>query len=288
MSLYHKKDGKFERIENPVAFFKAMRDKKEIDEKGNINVTLELYKYMPIVLDEKQKKADGPITMVMSDYSLDRHEERIDQAGWELENFKKNPVLLWDHTNWYLPVGRVDNVRIEENELKGNMVFTPKSIPQSGMGPQGYVVGELIRTGFLFAGSVGMLVKRVEFQDDTEEVILRKQELLEFSIVTVPANPNALVQNSFKQNYSLPMMRDALEQGILPMAKSIPEELTLEDINKKLTEILEILKLPETAIPNIGEIDSHKTSGTPDQNQEPEQEEITKPVFFLKRGKNEK
>jgi hypothetical protein len=137
---------------------------------------------------------------------------------------------------------------------------------------------------------------------------LRKQELLEFSIVTVPANPNALVQNSMapaelskkmlklasKKTWTdlgniLPYLPDpGIVNNIVDTQDNIKNEFALKDINKKLDDILEMLKLPnEKDIPNIGEVDSHKTSDAPDQNQEPEQEESAKPVFFLKRGKKE-
>jgi HK97 family phage prohead protease len=309
--LYHKKsNGEFQRIENPALFLKAMKDKNEIDDDGNVNAPLEIVKDARF---EVAKNQDGEsVLMVMSDYSLDRHEERIDPAGWRLKNYKKNPVVLWSHINHYLPIGRSKNTKIENNILSGEIEFTPKDLTHSGDGPKGSDVAEYIKAGFLKAGSVGFLVKKVEFTKD-DDVIFREQELLEFSIVTVPANPNALVQNSIapaelKKWVSLPMPKlvpGELNEKILKSASEKPwtdlgsvddleeiqgnikTELALENINKKLAKILEVLKMPETAIPNIGEVDSCETSDAPDQNQEPEQEEITKPVFFLKKGKKE-
>ena len=43
------------------------------------------------------KDADGSFTAIASTNSVDRHGEIVDNNGWELKSFKKNPVILWAH-----------------------------------------------------------------------------------------------------------------------------------------------------------------------------------------------
>ena len=59
-----------------------------------------------------------------------------------------------------------------------------------------------VKYGSIKSGSVGFLVKEIEFVNHKEkpeekaDIIFRKQELLEFSICNVPANPLALMKQS--------------------------------------------------------------------------------------------
>ena len=46
---------------------------------------------------EITKAADGSFIAVASTNSVDRHGEIVDNNGWDLKSFKKNPVILWGH-----------------------------------------------------------------------------------------------------------------------------------------------------------------------------------------------
>ena len=83
------------------------------------NVTADLVSFF-----EVEMKADTEgIKFVMSDYSVDRDQERIDPAGWNLKAFKRNPVMLWSH-DWSRPaIGKVEPVRKKEDQLIGSAVF---------------------------------------------------------------------------------------------------------------------------------------------------------------------
>jgi HK97 family phage prohead protease len=76
--------------------------------------------------------------------------------------------------------------------------FNPKEFD-----PFGWSVGERVKAGVIRAGSVGFRVLEIEIPDkaaakDGTTLIFRKQELLEFSICNVPANPFALAQGDEK------------------------------------------------------------------------------------------
>ncbi len=78
------------------------------------------------------------------------------------------------------------------------MVFNDKSFD-----PFGWSIGERVKAGVIRAGSVGFRVIEIEIPSkedspnggkDGTALIFRKQELLEFSICNVPANPFALAK----------------------------------------------------------------------------------------------
>ena len=54
--------------------------------------------------------------MVISTDNEDRHGEIVDQNGWELENYMSNPVVLWGHNHFEIPVGVTDKLYIELSE----------------------------------------------------------------------------------------------------------------------------------------------------------------------------
>ena len=46
------------------------------------------------------------IDFVFSDETIDRDREIIRVNGWDIKNFKKNPIILWAHNHGGLPIGR--------------------------------------------------------------------------------------------------------------------------------------------------------------------------------------
>lgn len=144
--------------------------------------------------DDEERAFDFTI----STESVDRYGDTVAVDGWKLENFRKNPVVLWMHNNSLRPVARATNVRVEEGRLKARTVFRPE-------GQDAFADGVLndIRGGFLKATSVGFIPLKYAFVDDPERrfgIDFLEQELLEFSIVTVPANAEALIENAVQEH----------------------------------------------------------------------------------------
>lgn len=129
---------------------------------------------------------------VISTASIDRVGDTISPDGWQLDNFKKNPVVLWSHDASSLPLARATRVWVEGGKLKAEAEFTP-----SGMARFNDTVFDMLKGGFLNATSVGFAPLKYKFSDDPERrfgIDFEVQELLEFSVVPVPANAEALVQ----------------------------------------------------------------------------------------------
>jgi hypothetical protein len=53
------------------------------------------------------------LTFTISTASVDRDGDTIAVAGWRLENYLKNPVVLWSHDRRTLPVARAKRVWVE-------------------------------------------------------------------------------------------------------------------------------------------------------------------------------
>lgn len=139
---------------------------------------------------------DRVLRFIGSDETPDRDNDIIEVAGWELVNYRKNPVFLWAHDYRFPPIGRAVKVSKEEG-LMFDIEF-----PAEGIFPFADLIYNLYRGKFLRATSVGFIPKKFKPRDDdlVDESLpewrrgtrYQKQELLELSAVPVPSNPNAL------------------------------------------------------------------------------------------------
>jgi HK97 family phage major capsid protein/HK97 family phage prohead protease len=130
----------------------------------------------------------NPFEFVMSDASVDRMGDIIELDGWELDNFRKNPIALFGHDSKF-PIGKWHDVKVTKDQLVGRLEL---------MDPVSDRLREVhaaVAAGVLRAVSVGF--RGVEFSplDEKEPwggLRFTKSELVECSLVSVPANPNAL------------------------------------------------------------------------------------------------
>jgi HK97 family phage prohead protease len=126
---------------------------------------------------------------VLSDESPDRIGDVIMSDGWELRSFARNPIALFNHrSDW--PIGRWANLRVEDRALRGKLALAPE-----GTSPRIDEIRKLVEVGILRAVSVGFRELEAEQLDKKNPwggVKYKKQELTECSLVSVPANPNAL------------------------------------------------------------------------------------------------
>lgn len=136
---------------------------------------------------EKQEEA---VEWVLSDMSLDRDQERVDPAGADFKNFKKNPVVLWAHDYTRPAIAKITNPKVKDGRVVGKVEFDDKETDEFA-----WMIGQKVKKGIISAGSIGFKPTTVEFVDDAKDstrLIHRKWELMEFSICNVPSNPNAM------------------------------------------------------------------------------------------------
>jgi HK97 family phage prohead protease len=136
---------------------------------------------------------DG-IAWTFSTFDLDRYDERVDPAGWDYKRFLDNPVIQWAHRYDIPAIGKAEGLYADDQGLHGSIIFNDKDYD-----PFGWAIGERVKRGIIRAGSVGFRVLEVELpsKEDSKDgtaLIFRKQELLEFSVCNVPANPFALAK----------------------------------------------------------------------------------------------
>ena len=129
---------------------------------------------------------DRIITFVLSTESEDRDGDIIKAEGWVLDNYLKNPVVLFAHKYDELPVAKALRVWVENGQLKATAKFATEK-----ENPLAENIYQLYKNGYMNAVSVGFVP--IEYEETVSGYNYLKQELLEFSCVPVPANPEALI-----------------------------------------------------------------------------------------------
>jgi HK97 family phage prohead protease len=133
-------------------------------------------------INESERKLVG----IASTEVVDRYGDIVKQDGWELDNFMKNPVMLWSHNYSEPPIAKIVSLEVKD----GKLVFEAK-FPEKGLNELADKVFEMYKKGFLNAFSIGFMPKDYEPNEHGGYTYTRN-ELLEISAVTVPANQEAL------------------------------------------------------------------------------------------------
>ncbi len=134
------------------------------------------------------EKGDG-MEFVLSDGTVDRYGDIVEPDGWVLTNFKKNPIALFGHSSGF-PIGTWANLRVEGGKLLGRLVLAAQ-----GTSARIDELRGLLEQGILRAVSVGFRPIDSDPIDPKQPwgaQRYKKQELLECSLVSVPANPAAI------------------------------------------------------------------------------------------------
>jgi len=137
-------------------------------------------------------QATRRIDFIISTESVDRYGDVIRVKGWSLKPYKANPVVLFGHQNREPPVAQAVRVWKEDGALRATAQFMSEDLS-----PFAHSIFRMYEERFLRATSVGFMPREWDFIQDADGNITGydfvKSELLEFSAVPVPANPEALV-----------------------------------------------------------------------------------------------
>ncbi|WP_338822115.1 phage major capsid protein [Bradyrhizobium septentrionale] len=127
------------------------------------------------------------VEFVLSDETPDRMDDIILSDGWDLANFKKNPIALFGHRSDF-PIGKWKNLRVTDKQLRGELELAP-----AGTSDRIDEIRRLVEADILRAVSVGFRPIESKPRKETDYGLsFTKSELVETSLVSVPANPNAL------------------------------------------------------------------------------------------------
>ena len=135
-------------------------------------------------------KTDRPLTFVftISTGDVDRQNDTIAVGGWDLAAYRKSPVVLFGHDYSSPPVAKATAIGVRDNKLVATIEF-----PEPGVYARSDELRRLVESGFLNATSVGFRPITWKFNDQRGGCDFLTQELLEFSLVSVPANSAALI-----------------------------------------------------------------------------------------------
>lgn len=168
--------------------------------------------------------------VVASDETVDRAWEVIKVAWRELNNYMKNPIILFWHKYNTLTdiVGKATAVYTEGTSLIVEWVFASTEPAQ--------MLRQLYDDGIIKTVSVGFIPKE---RDPEDRKIITRAELLELSFVPVPCNPNAL--SLWKE-----IMEDLVSKWILVKEnEEVVEEEDNGEVEEKTVDDHPVDKQPE-------------------------------------------
>ena len=130
----------------------------------------------------------------------DRIGDLIPKEAWELSEFKKNPIIFFNHDPKHI-IGKATHIEATDTGLK---IKVRLSRSKEGKVPY---VRDLVEEGILKAFSVGFNDHGSAEKDNEGTNIIKRAELIETSIVSVPMNQDSLFTvvgglKSGKKSYS--------------------------------------------------------------------------------------
>jgi HK97 family phage prohead protease len=209
---------------------------REIGEKVKLNLSFE-----PTLTKDL---GNGSVECVVTTSAVDRYNESIDTAGIDTTHFMNNPVVLYGHDYSGLPIGKTTKITQMKNKMKAQFQLAVDEYPFAA------TVYAMIKGGYLNAVSIGGRVK--EWSEDYKTIL--QMEMVEFSVVAVPANPDAMITGkdfeaivgkSFEEVGR--ELEDFSQKIMLDKFKTMPEDDVIDAI-----KVLKILldRLEETAQPS--------------------------------------
>lgn len=132
---------------------------------------------------------DRTASFIISTGSVDTSGDTVNPDGFDFSNFDKNPQVLWQHNRDQLPIGKCISHQKIENGHIATVEFVPAEIS-----PFAEQVFQMVKGGFLNAVSIGFIPTDLD-PNSFGGYDIHELSLFEFSIVTVPCNPECLVVN---------------------------------------------------------------------------------------------
>lgn len=220
-------------------------------------------KYVNYTIDTKSIKGDDEernFTAIISTGDMDRDREVLIPDGCNRKFYlDNNPVILLNHDASLLPIGRTLDIRKSGNALvaKGQIV-TGDALADK--------VWNLMSKGFIHSISVGyrIIKQRIPSKLDIQNFgkgivnIVNQWELLEFSVVVIPSQRNAVItacksmdinpEDILGKDYRLDVkeieIKDAPENEIEDIVEDIKEEtIEIEEVEVKSAQEILIDKI---------------------------------------------
>lgn len=155
-----------------------------------------------------ESEEDRILEFTISTNSVDRDGDTIKAAGWQLDNYRKNPVVLWGHDHSIPSIGKSLASWVEGDALKSRNQYPTRDEYEFGN-----LIYRLHAGSYLRAVSVGFIPKKYVINEERGSggwgppIDFLEQELLEHSSCNVPANAEALGAAAAKGLDMRPMLR---------------------------------------------------------------------------------
>lgn len=212
-------------------------------------------------VDSEKAVNEGERTIVhtISSSMIDRYGEIVDPAGMVETNYAKNPVVLFGHNNGDAWLSGAPPVIPVIGKSLWRKTQDEKILSKTKFGDSTDFMEDawnLAKDGFLPATSIGFIplayeVKKLKeitdlnpsnrdgFDSSMDVFIWRKWELLEYSLVVIPANPEAL-QNALERSSSR-LMRSMINSEL----RLCTLEGCKKDMDEKLAGVIAMRKSME-------------------------------------------
>jgi len=198
-----------------------------------------------VIKENNEEKRE--IVAIGSQEKVDRDRDIVVIDGIDFKNYKNNPLLLWSHRSSDPPIGKATKVWKENGKLMFKLQFA--TMEEYGFADTIY---KLLKGGYLNAFSIGFSPdwKQAVFDEKVGGYVFNKVDLLEISVVNVPANPNALVQSKSIEKALNDNVIDNVELDEFKSYLEKVEEETEEELieNEKKKEEISITDNPVESI----------------------------------------
>jgi HK97 family phage prohead protease len=226
------------------------------------------------------------VTFVISTNEEDRYGEVLDQKTWNFKSYLKNPLVLWGHDpdEPENVLGTASSLKIAEDGSNTTAILTF----DSEINPKAELVFNQIRKGTLRTVSVGFI--NHSFEIDQDIPVLKDNELLEISVVPIPANSGAIALgmksgeiNRKDAKWLMDSMRreaDLMEEQYNSFEASKEKSMTPEQANaiiegiSKLTESVAELKAENETLKTT--IDELKPAAETEEEKQAREEQEAK------------
>jgi len=156
---------------------------------------------------EYRKELEGrQAVFTISTEEVDRDGDIICASGIDTTDYEKNPVVLFAHDSRSLPIGMSLKLYRSNKQTKAVVLFFDDTIDKTGTSD---TIFRFVKAGGIKGASIGFKPIKARFPDQKEAeelgmgpygVLYEKTSILEWSVVSVPANQNALRSKGLKDS----------------------------------------------------------------------------------------
>lgn len=191
-----------------------------------------------LTIDSEEKEFDRSkrsITHWISKKSVDRGRDIVLPEGIKTNNYKKNPIVLFNHHPFY-PIAHNGWLKTKDD---GKLAFTEFSTT-----PFADDIFQLNVEKVLNGWSIGFIPNKWDFDEKSKTTTFTDIELLEYSSVSLPMNQDAVTEG-------LKMVKSDVVKNILSEAR---ENFEIKSIVNSLKDEIKSLK------ENYGALKEHSDS----------------------------